>query len=235
VSTLTIGEVLNELKDEFEDITISKIRFLESEGLIAPDRTESGYRKFSHDDVERLRYVLRTQRDRYLPLKVIKQELDRLDAGQPVQSPPPPPPPNGSATRIQAEPPSSIVDDEPAEAELGMTELCEASGLDSRAVRALQDHGLLAEEGRFDGDDLRIARAASALIEHGLEPRHLRMYRQFADREIALCEQLISPLLKQRNPDSRRSAIDRADELVSAGGELHRLLLGREVRAMLGS
>jgi DNA-binding transcriptional MerR regulator len=233
VRTLTIGEVLGELKEEFEDITISKIRFLESEGLIQPDRTESGYRKFSDSDIERLRYVLRTQRDRYLPLKVIREELEQLDAGRTVEPKAPPPPPNGkSGGRAPAEP---VVDDLAPTADLDTAGLCGATGLEPAQIRSLADHGILRSEEPFDGDDLRVAQAAAALIELGLEPRHLRMYRQFADREVALCEQLVGPLLKQRNPDSRRLAAERADALTRRGAELQRLLLGRDVRALLGS
>lgn len=237
--SLTIGEVLNELKDEFDDVTISKIRFLESEGLIHPDRTESGYRQFTDPDVERLRYVLRTQRDRYLPLKVIKEELDRLDAGQPVEPPAPPPPPSGTAaadsdTDEDSATRPSVVEDTPEPVELTVSELCDATGLEAGDVRSLRDHGLLEGDERFDGDDLRAARAAAELMELGLEPRHLRMYRQFADREVGVYEQLVTPLLKQRNPDSRQTAADQVDELAHHGRELHRTLVSRQLRSIIG-
>ncbi len=258
--TFTIGEVLNRLKDEFDDITISKIRFLESEGLIHPDRTESGYRKFTDDDVERLRYVLRTQRDRYLPLKVIKDELERLDAGLPVESPAPPPPPIEAAptaitsveedrrgTRTAA--PSTTVSaaraendvgeevelrtDEATDVQLSLSELCDITGLDASQVHDLREHGLLRGDGVFDRDDLQIGRAAGALMRLGLEARHLRMYRQFADREIGLYEQLVSPLLRQRNPDSRAQAARQLEDLARLGGRIHRVTLKRELRSLL--
>ncbi|MDQ3932771.1 MAG: MerR family transcriptional regulator [Actinomycetota bacterium] len=250
--TFTIGEVLNRLKDEFEDITISKIRFLESEGLIHPDRTESGYRKFTDHDVERLRYVLRTQRDRYLPLKVIKEELDRLDAGVPLETPPPPTLEGyasvrgnlsadrgdqtlaGRAVAAPFDPPSPL-DTPPADVQLSIVELCDAINLENSDVQDLRDHGLLQGETTFDGDDLQVARVAAELMRLGLEPRHLRMYHQFADRELALYQQLVLPLLKQRNPDSRRVAVSHLDDLVRHGTRLHRMLLARELRLLLRS
>lgn len=241
--THTIGEVLNQLKDEFDDITISKIRFLESEGLIFPDRSESGYRKFTSDDIDRLRYVLRAQRDRYLPLKVIKEELARLDAGLPVQEP--------AAGTSATDPPSSDVDGDDAQrggddprpsleppvtdVQLSPPELADATGLTERELADLRDHGLLGAGPVYDGDDLAVVRLVSALIDRGLEPRHLRMYRQFADREAALAEQLVAAQLRQRNPDSRRAANDALEQLADLGGKLHRALLVRELRAVLRS
>jgi DNA-binding transcriptional MerR regulator len=230
VRSLTIGEVLNHLKEEFEDITISKIRFLESEGLISPDRTESGYRQFSDDDLERLRYVLRTQRDRYLPLKVIKEELDRLDAGEEIAPPPPPPPP----TAARSEHGDLLEAADPVDEHLGVEEVCARTGLDAAQVRALREHGVLEGDDRFDADDVAVAQTAAELIELGLEPRHLRMYRQFSDRESALYEQLVTPLMKQRNPDSRRRAAEQARDLARSGRDLHTRLLARELRRIVG-
>ena len=236
MTTHTIGEVLNRLKDEFEDITISKIRFLEAEGLISPDRTESGYRKFTDVDVERLRYVLRAQRDRYLPLKVIKDELDRLDAGLPVTAPgsedgqerPEP-----TAVPVTADAPS-LTDTGPAQIHLSAEELAEQTGLSHADVAALRDHGLLGGP-PHDGDDLRVGTLAAELLGTGLEARHLRMYKQFADREVAVAGALVSPLLRQRNPDSRASATERAQTLAATGGALHRALLTRQLRSLLRS
>ena len=242
MTVLTIGEVLNRLKDEFEDVTISKIRFLEAEGLISPDRTDSGYRKFTAADIDRLRYVLRAQRDRYLPLKVIREELDRIDAGLPVDGTPTGPDPDDveglKAAQVPTESapePGSLVEDVPERADLSIDDLAAAAGLETATVRALRDHGLLRGDDRFDGEDLRAARIAAQLLETGLEPRHLRMFRQFADREAALYEQLVTPLLRQRNPDSRRTAAEQLDRLVTHGGRLHRALLGHELRTILRS
>lgn len=242
--TFTIGEVLNRLKDEFEDVTISKIRFLEAEGLISPDRTDSGYRKFTPADVERLRYVLRAQRDRYLPLKVIREELDRIDAGLPVSEPSTAPEPaaveglqtaEGDAAAAGSVPARSILDDAPSDVQLSIGELSDATGLPVADLQSLRDHGLLRGTDAFDGEDLRTARIASELLESGLEARHLRMFRQFADREGALYQQLVTPLLRQRNPDSRRSAEEQLDRLVNNGAQLHQALLTQELRSMLHS
>jgi DNA-binding transcriptional MerR regulator len=256
VSTHTIGEVLNRLKDEFDDITISKIRFLEAEGLISPDRTESGYRKFAPADIDRLRYVLRAQRDRYLPLKVIKEELARLDAGLPVGEAPAPAAGDADGGRrasgrgrgrdvrgggpqaadAGSEPAAAPLLDRPApDGRFSEAELAEASGLSERHVAELRDHGLLSAGPDYDGDDLAVVRHAADLLGAGLEVRHLRMYRQFADREASLAEQLVSPMLRQRNPDSRRVATERAERLARVGGHLHRTLLARQLRTLLGS
>jgi DNA-binding transcriptional MerR regulator len=243
MSTHTIGEVLNRLKGEFDDITISKIRFLESEGLISPDRTESGYRKFTDDDVERLRYVLRAQRDRYLPLKVIKQELARIDAGEPPLGPDPDGSPTVGGAAVAGvaagQGPASSASTPPvfaaasAEVVLSARELAESAGLSEADLGALRDHALLGDGPTYDGDDLRVAQLAAQLLAAGLEARHLRMYRQFAEREAALAEQLVAPLLRQRNPDSRRQAEERAELLATVGGGLHRALLAEQLRSML--
>jgi DNA-binding transcriptional MerR regulator len=240
VRSHTIGEVLNLLKDEFDDITISKIRFLESEGLISPDRTESGYRKFTVDDIDRLRYVLRAQRDRYLPLKVIKDELARLDAGLPIDEPAPEPAPadtgGGGATTEQPGPaPARLLDTAVTDVQLTASELANAAGLTDADIASLRDHGLVGPGPHHDGDDLRVVKLAAQLLRNGLEPRHLRMYRQFADREADLTEALVSPLLRQRNPDSRRSAADQAEQLAAVGAQLQRTLLARQLRELLRS
>jgi DNA-binding transcriptional MerR regulator len=239
--THTIGEVLNRLKDEFDDITISKIRFLEAEGLISPDRTESGYRKFTDADIDRLRYVLRAQRDRYLPLKVIKEELQRIDAGLPV-APPDPTPGADEVAAVRGAPApepdpaptsGSLLDGSTSDVQLTLDELADATGLSERQVRELRDHGLLRDRSTYDGDDLLVGKLAADLLGTGLEVRHLRMYRQFADREAALAEQLTAALLRQRNPDSRRQATAQAEHLAEVGGRLHKALLAAQLRSLL--
>lgn len=220
----TIGEVLNRLKSEFDDVTISKIRFLESEGLIAPPRSESGYRQFSTVDVERLRYVLRAQRDRYLPLRVIKDELARLDAGLPLE-----------VEQVVA--PVGLEGAAGADRSIGAltdvsldaSELAQASGLSAAEVAALVEHGLLAGAGPYDGSALRVAKVSAELMRRGLEARHLRTYRLAVEREASLIEQLVAPLLRQRNPESRRRAASQIEELVELGARLHALLLERHV------
>ena len=246
----TIGEVLNQLKDDFEDITISKIRFLESEGLVFPDRTESGYRKFSDDDVNRLRFILTAQRDHYLPLKVIREQLDRLDAGQ---IPPDPVadddlrPTGGQPLRVSelaqaldtavANDAEALLDHEGAGITLTVEELTAATGLSAVEVRSLREYGLigrnLAEVGGYDATDLLVARAGRELLQLGLEPRHLRMYLQFVDREVALFEQVITPLLRQRNPEARRRATEQLEQLAMLTGRMKQALLGAALRATL--
>ncbi len=223
---LTIGDVLTRLKAEFDDVTISKIRFLESEGLIAPRRSESGYRQFDAEDVERLRYVLRAQRDRYLPLRVIRDELDRRDAGLPPEQAAPaaaPAPPPATVTRAPADPADAAA--RLTDVVLDRGELAHAAGLAPDVVAALVEHGLLPAREPYDGDVLRRAKVLAELMRRGLEPRHLRAHRLAADREAALIEQLVGPLLRQRNPESRRRAASRAEELVELGSRLRAHLL----------
>jgi DNA-binding transcriptional MerR regulator len=245
----TIGEVLTQLKEEFEDITISKIRFLESEGLVSPDRTESGYRKFTGDDIERLRFVLKAQRDHYLPLKVIRQQLDRLDFGAPDASPAPAGLPANELSSPRAQEISQAVEaavsggDAPVleqtstDVELDLGELCDATGLTVEEVRDLRDFGIIGERGEqldgFDADDVLAARAARDLLQLGLEPRHLRMYRQFVEREVSLFEQLANPLLHQRNPEARRQATRQLEKLAGLTGQLRRSLLARALRGYM--
>ncbi len=246
----TIGEVLNQLKEDFEDITISKIRFLESEGLIYPDRTESGYRKFTEDDVDRLRFILTAQRDHYLPLKVIREQLERLDAGDPAAARRPEAPASNGDVADPASGPraveiarmleaalsadGSLLEQPSANVTLNLREFCEATGLDAAEVRSLRDYGIIGDRGEdggpFDGNDLLAARAARDLLSLGLEPRHLRMYRQFVDRELALFEQLVTPLLRQRNPEARRQATRQLDKLASLTDRMKRSLLARALR-----
>jgi len=223
----TIGEVLNRLRAEFDDVSISKIRFLESEGLITPGRSESGYRQFSTPDIERLRYVLRAQRDRYLPLRVIREELARIDAGLPVEESVGDPREGAAQGSID---PSALLGD----VSLDRSELARASGLDAVLVGSLVEHGLLPASPPYDGDVLRRARLCGELIRRGLEPRHLRSYRLAAEREASLLEQLIGPLLRQRNPDSRRRATAQAEELVELGSTLHGMLLQERLATLLG-
>lgn len=244
MSTLTIGDVLNRLQDDFPDITASKIRFLETEGLVEPDRTPGGYRKFTDEDIERLRYVLRAQRDRYLPLAVIREELKRIDAGEEPDPSRPPTPAElaageeGAAPEsAPAAPPSPTSNRGLASADVHLSgrELAERVGLELAQVRALQEHSLLPPGDVFDGEALLAAKAAAGLLGAGLEPRHLRMYRQFADREVSLHAQLVQPILRQRNPQARQRASELLDALAGHGADLHAALLRRELRDLLRS
>lgn len=250
---LTIGDVLNRLQDDFPEITASKIRFLETEGLVEPDRTPGGYRKFTDEDIERLHYVLRAQRDRYLPLAVIREELRRLDAGE-EPDPEHPPSPDESEPGDAVPDPGGTAGEAPAasqrrprrqsiapgaglgsDVQLSGRELAETTGLELSQVRSLQEHRLLPAGDVFDGDALLAAKAAAGLLEAGLEPRHLRMYRQFADREVSLHAQLVQPILRQRNPQARQRATELLDGLAGHGTDLHAALLRRELRDLLRS
>lgn len=220
---LSIGEVLGKLRSDFPDVTISKIRFLESEGLIEPQRTPSGYRKFTTADLERLRYVLLAQRDQYLPLKVIKDNLDAIDRGlQPGV--------NGSTPTVKltaldgALSPSHFV--EQGEIKLSRDELLNASGLNEKQLLELESFGLLQIKGRFyDADALAVAKAVSEMSEFGIESRHLRAFKTAADREVGLVEQVITPLLRQKNSESKAHAEEVQRELASLSVRLHAALV----------
>jgi DNA-binding transcriptional MerR regulator len=188
-----IGEVLQLLQAEFADVTISKIRFLEAEGLVTPARTASGYRKFSAADLDRLRYVLTAQRDQYLPLKVIKEHLDAIDRGlQPAAAGPPVAP-----SSLPQTPGQPVADDfGAASTELRLTrdELRAAAGVPSELLDELESHGLVVASGNhYGGDAIVIAQVAAELAAYGLEPRHLRAFRTAADREVGLIEQVTGP------------------------------------------
>lgn len=205
---LSIGEVLESLKDEFPDITISKIRFLETEGLITPERTPSGYRKFFAEDVARLRSVLALQRDHFMPLKVIRT---KLDSGAPVTAVP------EGTPAIPVATPDALADDyrdEPnAEVELDADELRNVSDLSNEEFAGLVEFGLLPPAGPYDGLDLAAAQAARGLFKFGVQARHLRMYRQFAEREAGFFEQIVAPVARRRDPEAQREAAAAVGEL----------------------
>jgi DNA-binding transcriptional MerR regulator len=325
---LSIGEVLSLLREEFADITISKIRFLESQGLVDPERTPSGYRKFYEDDVERLRWILRQQREHFLPLKVIKGRLTEagsendiegaeesvaedaangglraeaapeppeqsqesftlassmptlaaapepaapsapVAASDPADVPPPRPAPAGSrpsaaaleatmpakgagSARTPARPParpapapepsvSGPGSSQPAEepvTTVNMTaqELANATGLSAAAVRELERFGLvtgrdLGGTAYFDAEALAVAEMAAGFARYGVEARHLRMYKNAAERETGLFEQVVMPLFKQRNPQARQQAMGTLEELSRLGAELRGALLRAALR-----
>jgi DNA-binding transcriptional MerR regulator len=316
-SHLSIGEVLSLLQDEFPDVTISKIRFLESQGLLDPERTPSGYRKFYEGDIDRLRWILRQQKEHYLPLKVIKDRLDdgAVPAGAPaaerngapahepapgtgvlalaLDDRPPAPPEAGAAPAARATAPApparpapagpdpgerddtarlprqapraepapvadarpaapagetpdparrrpgqrgrSAAPPAPGSVSLTVDELAEASGLNARDVRDLERFGLLegfavGDATYYDADALVIARTAAGFLQHGIEARHMRTYKVAVDREAGLFEQIVLPLLKQRNPDAKRRATQTVVELMRLGDDMRRVLLARELR-----
>ena len=222
---LSIGEVLNRLRGYFSDITISKIRFLESEGLIEPQRTPSGYRKFTSSDLDRLRYVLLAQRDQYLPLKVIKENLDAIDRGlQPAQVGNVPRPNIGLATIDGEMAPSSF--GEVSEMRLSREELLKNSGLAEGQLVELEGYGLIAPRGRhYDGDSLAIAKAVTEMGGFGIQARHLRAFKSAADREIGLIEQVITPLVRQKSAESKARAQEVQKEIASLSIRLHAALV----------
>lgn len=307
VSHSSIGEVLALLQSDYPDITISKIRFLESQGLLNPERTPSGYRKFHDEDIERLRWILTQQREHFLPLKVIK---DRLAAGDFADGPPEGVLPferasenvvntNGSATSEVLENSAAVAsatknsavkdgvglgttsrtsavtsllegpaaaapeprggkrhptghkkgdptpvkgaeeDIEVPEVALTLKELCEQSGLGQSEVAELEKFGLLTRRSMghveyYDEEALVVARLAAGFGRHGIEPRHLRMYKVSADREAGLFEQLITPLLKQRRAAAREEAVEMLEELAELADDLRAVMVRASLREYLG-
>jgi len=241
---LGIGEVLAKLRGEFPDISVSKIRFLESAGLIAPARAPSGYRKFGVDDVERLRYILTVQRDQYLPLRVIKERLP--GPAEPLPAPPVPAAP-APASPPTAGPPTAVpstavpsttgrpagpaftggqaTQDAPRPG-LTRRELLEAAGITDDQLAELEDFGLVRRDGRRYGPDaLEITRTVLALAAYGVQARHLRGVRVAAERETTLIEQVVAPTLRQRSPLARASAGAVAREIADLSVRLHRALI----------
>lgn len=227
--SMSIGEVLAHLRADFPDTTISKLRFLEAEGLVEPERTPAGYRKYSWDDVARLTYILTAQRDQYLPLRVIREQLAEMDAGGVVPG---------------VRPPLVAVEDLPAavgeagrEVRLSRAELAVRAGVSQEQVRDLEQYGLVSASagGFFDADALEVAVVVGQLAAFGFGPRHLRGYRSAADREIGLFEQVIAPLVRQRSPEARARAAETVRELVSLSLRLHAVLVQAGLRGPLGS
>ena len=223
---LSIGEVLSKLRSDFPDITISKIRFLESEGLIEPQRTPSGYRKFTALDLDRLRYVLLAQRDQYLPLRVIKENLDALDRGlQPAAVSGGVAGPRPTLATLEGEiSPAAFADT--SDMRLSREELLKASAINDDQLMELESYGLIAIRGRhYDGDALSVAKAVAEMAGFGIEPRHLRSFKSAADREIGLIEQVITPLTRQKSSDSKARAEEVQKEIASLSVRLHAALI----------
>ena len=276
-SPLSIGSVLDALRADFPEITISKIRFLESEGLIRPARTPAGYRQFSHADVVRLRFVLSAQRDHYLPLKVIRAQLDEFDRnpvdggptlpgetpggadgalataappepggpggpGRPRRpdharrrrAPRPPPacaasprwPTASSPTRTPTAPAPRAADT------VSRDVLLAEDGVDASLLDGLEHHGILRPDadGRYEPEDVLVARTAASLARLGVEPRLLRSARASADREVGLLAQLVTPVARSRGPEAARRAEELSAELAALSGRLHALLVGAGLR-----
>ena len=226
---MSIGEVLGQLRPDFADITISKIRFLEAEGLVEPERTASGYRKFSREDLSRLSYVLSAQRDHYLPLRVIKEHLDAIDRGLE------PPAIGGSGPKVpralvaaQGLPGPEAFLPDLSEIRLSRRELLDAAGLQPEQLDQLEQYGLLGPRpwgSHYDGDALVVAKTVAEMARFGIEARHLRPFKAAAEREIGLVEQVVTPLVRQRGPEARARAEEVARELASLSVKLHATLV----------
>jgi len=271
-SHLSIGEVLNLLQADFPDVTISKIRFLESQGLLDPERTPSGYRKFYDGDIERLRWILRQQRENFLPLKVIKDRLASgevdfavdLSVDEPATAPgsvgpDPVPPVRGApdpallqeaptprvpratpttppaAARTPRPQPAPLL--EAGEASMSMTieELVAATGLTARDIGDLERFGMITSRSLgsttyYDDDAVLVAQLAASFRSHGVEARHLRMYRVAAEREAGVFEQLLTPLARKRTPSARRESAELVNELAALGDGLRSAMLRQLLR-----
>ena len=222
----SIGQVLDLLKGDFADISISKIRFLESQGLIDPERNQSGYRKFTEADVNRLRWILEQQRDHFLPLKVIKERIDQQDfdgaEGSRETNR------DGDGARSSGGP--NPLDPGAVSVSLTLDELASASGLSQAKVMELQKFGLIEplDDGalrHYGSEAVIVAKVAAGFLAHGVEPRHLRAYKSAAEREAGLMEQRIMPMVMQRTAQSRQQSQDMLVELINLGSELRLSLL----------
>jgi len=216
---LTIGAVCRRLKAEFPDISISKIRYLEDQGLLTPRRTQGGYRLFTEDDVERLETILRLQRDEFLPLRVIRHELAHPGTRTPGRR-------RASESALRA-----------PEPEIDLATLCERASVDRSFVRDLEDFGLVEPrvedgENQYPERDVDVVTACARLARYGVEPRNLRAFRTGADRGADLLEQLVSPALRSRNPERRHAGLEDLESLAAAAQELSQLLFWRALRSL---
>ena len=222
---VTIGAVCKALGQEFPDISISKIRYLEDQKLLSPRRTQGGYRLYTASDVQRLRTILRLQRDEFLPLRVIRQELAAGRSEREVASTPG----DGRPLRramVSARDPGALY---------SLEDVCEETGADPRLVRELVDFGVIRGEMRsgvryFEETDREIVRAVSELARYGVGGRNLRVFRSSADREAQLLQSILAPALRSRNPERRKEAVEALENLASVTTHLKHLLLIRDLR-----
>jgi DNA-binding transcriptional MerR regulator len=230
---LNIGEVLDRLRPDFPGVTIPKIRFLEDRGLIKPERTPAGYRKFSVEDIERLRYILRMQRDHYLPLRVIGEHLDAIDRGLE-------PPPIDSV--VPTVPTVALAADGLPSAQsftrhdnvrISRKELIKIAEIDDELLLELEQYGLVTPRtgtGHFDTDALVIATTARELARFGFEPRHLRAFKTSADREVGLVEQVVAPQKQARDTAARARVEETVSEIAALSVRLHATLVKAGLR-----
>jgi DNA-binding transcriptional MerR regulator len=215
---LTIGAVCNRLQSEFPDISISKIRYLEDQGLLAPRRTQGGYRLFTEEDVERLQTILRLQRDEFLPLRVIRQELATGVARNREKT-------RSAGLQVQ-------------EDEVDLATLCERAGVDGSFVRELEEFGLVEPrtvdgEKRFPERDVDVAGACARLARYGVAPRNLATFRRWADNEADLLERIVAPELRSPNPEKRHVGLENLETLAALSQELSNLLFWRALRGIV--
>lgn len=214
---LTIGSVCRQLRAEFTDISISKIRYLEDQGLIRPHRTPGGYRLYSSDDVDRLRTILRVQRDMFLPLRVIKREL--------------------ASGQIKVEAASQGAGQEATDGrDFSFEEIVSSTGIDAKLMRELEEYGIVQGKARdgshyYSSNDREIVEAVTELARHGVAGRNLRVFRNCADKEAALLEQILAPTLRSRNSKRRKQATEMVDTLSAVASRLNHLLLKRNLRS----
>jgi DNA-binding transcriptional MerR regulator len=231
---MNIGEVLDRLRPDFPGVTIPKIRFLEDKGLVKPERTPAGYRKFTHDDVDRLRYILTMQRDHYLPLKVIGEHLAAIDRGLE-------PPPIESV--VPTVPKVALASDGLPSAEsfgrrddvrLSRKELLKIAEVDEELLDQLEQFGLIVPRqgtGHYDTDALVIAKTARELADFGFEPRHLRQFKTAADREVGLVEQVVAPQKRGRDAGAKARAEETVSEIAALSVRLHATLVKAGLRS----
>jgi DNA-binding transcriptional MerR regulator len=221
---VTIGAVCKALEQEFPDISISKIRYLEDQKLLTPRRTQGGYRLYTAADIQRLRTILRLQRDEFLPLRVIRQELAAGRAEHEVAAP-------GEARSLRR----AMVTSRDSGALYSLEEVCEETAADPSLVRELVDFGVIKGDVRggvryFEETEREIVRAVSELARYGVGGRNLRVFRSSADREAQLLQSILAPALRSRNPDRRKEAIEALENLASVTTHLKHLLLIRDLR-----
>jgi DNA-binding transcriptional MerR regulator len=214
---LTIGAVCRLLREEFPEISISKIRYLEDQGLLAPRRTPGRYRLYADDDVDRLRTILRLQRDEFLPLRVIRQELAAATG----------------TDRVRRAGRSALSLQEQEEIDLG--ELCERAGVSSAFARELEEYGLISSrkdggERLYHAGEAEVAAVCAKLARFGIDARHLRAFRTAADREIGLLSAIVAPTLRSRDPERRQSGVEELQDLAEHAQELSQLLFSRALR-----
>lgn len=228
----SIGQALADLSAEFpeEDIKESKLRFLESEGLVEPERTPSGYRKYSVEDMERLRYIIRAQREHYLPLKVIKEHLDAIDRGLE-----PPALSGGPTVPSVGDSAADLLRGDRSDVRISRRELVKTAGITEELLVQLEGFGLVRTRigsKHYDSDAVVVATAAGELASFGIEPRHLRAFKTAADREIGLVEQIVSPIRRSREDGAEGRAAQAIDEIAALSLRLHATLVRTGLRSL---